>query len=44
MASSTWRLNRFERILLWAALVLGGLLVLSRVGTIVVLTFLHHTR
>ena len=35
-------LNRFERLLFRAALVLGGLLLLIRVGAVVILGFLHH--
>ncbi|HVO59586.1 MAG TPA: hypothetical protein VMT53_01555 [Terriglobales bacterium] len=35
-------LNRFERLLFWAALVLGGLLLLIRVGAVVILGFVHH--
>jgi len=37
-------LNRFERLLFWAALVLGGMLVVIRVGAVVVVAFLHHQR
>jgi hypothetical protein len=41
---SSWRLNRFERLLFWAALVLAAVLVAVRIGTILLLTILHHTR
>ena len=44
MAVSGWQLSRFERILLRAALVLAGLLVAVRIGAVVILTFLHHSR
>jgi hypothetical protein len=44
MAASGWPLTRFERALLWAALVLAGLLVAARLGAVVILTILHHGR
>lgn len=44
MAVSGGPLNRFERVLFKAALVLAGLLVLARVGAVVVLSFLRHIR
>jgi hypothetical protein len=44
MALSGIEPNRFERMLLRVALVLAGLLILARVGSIVVLTFFHHIR
>lgn len=44
MAISGWRLNRFERILFRAAVLLAGLLILVRIGAIAVLTWFHHTR
>lgn len=37
-------LNRFERLLFRAALVLGGLLVVIRIGAMIVLTLIHHQR
>jgi hypothetical protein len=43
MAVSGWQLNRFERILFKTALVLGGLLVVARIASVVILTFLHHS-
>ena len=36
-----WRLNRFERLLFWAALTLGSLLILARIGAVIFLTVLH---
>ena len=44
MAVSGSQLNRFERVLLWGALALGGLLVVARVGAMLLLTVLHHIR
>jgi hypothetical protein len=44
MAVPGWELNRFERILLRAALVLAGLLVVARVGALVLITCLRHFR
>jgi hypothetical protein len=44
MAVGGWQLNRFERILFRAAVLLGGLLVFVRLGAMVVLAFLHHSR
>ncbi len=44
MAVSSWQLNRFERLLFWAALVLGGTLIMVRLGAMLLLTILHHTR
>lgn len=44
MAVSGSRLNRFERVLLWGALTLAGLLIAARIGSMLLLTFLHHTR
>lgn len=38
------QLNRFERTLFKIAPFLAGLLIAARVGSIVVLTFLHNTR
>jgi len=43
MAVSGWQLNRFEKILLRAALVLAGLLVAIRIGAVVILSLLHHS-
>jgi hypothetical protein len=44
MVAFGWRLNRFERLLLWAAILLGGLLILARVGSMLLLAILHHSR
>ena len=44
MAIPGFELNRFERLLFRAALVLGGLLVIVRVGALVILALLHHQR
>jgi hypothetical protein len=38
------QLNRFERMLFKIALLLAGLLIVARIGSIVVLTFLHDPR
>jgi len=43
MAASGLSLNRFERILLRAALILAGLLIFVRIGAMVVLAFIHHS-
>jgi len=43
MAILGWQLNRFERILFWAAIILAGVLVVVRIGAIILLTFLHHS-
>jgi hypothetical protein len=44
MTVSGWQLNRFERFLFRAALILAGLLIIARVGAMLLLTFLHHAR
>jgi hypothetical protein len=44
MAVSGWQLNRFERFLFWAAIVLAGVLILARIGAMLLLTILHHAR
>jgi NhaP-type Na+/H+ or K+/H+ antiporter len=44
MAVSGWQLNRFERFLFWAALVLAGLLIVVRIGAVLLLTMFHHAR
>ncbi|HZP64230.1 MAG TPA: hypothetical protein VFB28_12515 [Terriglobales bacterium] len=44
MAVSGWQLNRFERLLFWAAVVLGGTLIAVRIGAMLLLAILHHTR
>jgi hypothetical protein len=44
MTVNRWPLDRFERILFRAALVLGGLLIFVRLGAMVVLAILHHSR
>lgn len=38
------QLNRFERLLFRAVVVLAGLLILVRIVAMVLLTFAHHTR
>jgi hypothetical protein len=38
------RLNRVERWLLGLALLLGGLLVLARLGTMLIVSYLHFHR
>jgi len=44
MAASGCQLNRFERILFKAALLLAGLLIVVRIGIMLLLTFFHHSR
>ena len=44
MANSTWQLNRFERFLFRAALVLAVLLIAVRVGAVIVVWYLHSPR
>ena len=44
MAVSEWQLNRFERVLFSVALILAGLLVIVRIGAVVILPFLYHSR
>lgn len=44
MAASSWQLNRFERFLFKAALLLAGLLVVVRITALVVLAILRHSR
>lgn len=44
MPVSGSQLNRFERILLWGALTLAGLLIVARIGAMLLLTVLHHPR
>jgi hypothetical protein len=42
MTVSGWHLNRFEGLLFWAAVVLAGLLIVARIGTMLLLTFFRH--
>lgn len=44
MAVSGWQLNRFERFLFGAAVILAALLIVVRIGAMLLLTFLHHAR
>ncbi len=44
MAVSGLRLNRFERVLFWAALILGGILIVVRLGSAVILSYFHFNR
>lgn len=44
MSPSGFQLNRFERILFKAAIGLAGVLVIVRLGAMLVLAFLHHSR
>jgi hypothetical protein len=44
MAVSGWQLNRFERFLFWAALVLAGVLIVMRIGAMLLLVLLRHAR
>jgi hypothetical protein len=44
MTAPEERMNRFERILFRLALVLGGLVVALRLGSILVMWYLHHVR
>lgn len=44
MVASQPQLNRFERILFGIALVVGGLVVVVRVGAMAVTWYLHHIR
>jgi hypothetical protein len=44
MAASGSQLNRFERFLFKAAIILGGLLILARIGAMLLLTILRHVR
>lgn len=44
MAASGWQMNRFERILFRAALVLAGLIVAVRIAAVLVFGYLHHLR
>jgi hypothetical protein len=44
MATSDLKLNRFERILFMAALILALLLVVARVAGITLVSVLHHIR
>ena len=44
MTVSSWQLNRFERFLFRAALVLAGLVIIVRIGAMLLLTVLHHAR
>jgi hypothetical protein len=37
-------LTRFERILFRLALLLGGMLIVLRIGAIIVASYLHHVR
>jgi hypothetical protein len=42
MTASGWKLNRFERFLLKAAVGLTALLIVVRIGAMLLLAFLHH--
>ena len=42
MTVSSWQLNRFERFLFRAALVLAGVVVIVRIAAMLLLTVLHH--
>jgi hypothetical protein len=44
MAVAGFQLNRFERVLFWAALAVAAVLVVVRIGAAVVLTIFHHAR
>ena len=44
MAVSDKELNRFERTLFRIALLLTGLLIVARLGSMIVIAFLRHTR
>ena len=44
MATSSWQLNHFERILFRIALVLGGVLITVRLAMMVVLWYVHYPR
>lgn len=44
MAVSGSQLNRFERFLFRAAIILAGVLILVRVGAMLLLGILRHTR
>lgn len=44
MSSSRLPLNRFERVLFGMAVLLGATVILCRVGAMVLMSFLHHSR
>lgn len=44
MNSSRLPLNLFERLLFWMAILLGATLILCRVGSLVLVSYLHHIR
>ena len=44
MNSSRLPLNLFERLLFWTAALLGATLILCRVGTLMLVSYLHHVR
>jgi hypothetical protein len=44
MAAFTYQLTRFEKLLLRIALLLGTLLVVARVGAMLFLAILKHSR
>jgi hypothetical protein len=44
MVTSRLPLTAFERVLLRVAIVLGATLVLVRLGAMIALPYLHHTR
>ena len=44
MAVSGFQVNRFERFLFRAALVLGGVLIFARIGAMLLVAILHHAR
>jgi hypothetical protein len=44
MAVSGSQLNRFERFLFRAAIILAGLLILARIGAMLLLSVLRHIR
>ncbi len=44
MAISGLKLNRFEKFLFWAALLLGAVILSVRLGAIVGISYLRHIR
>jgi hypothetical protein len=44
MPASNWQLNRFERMLFWTALILGGAVIAIRLGAILVVWYFRSFR
>lgn len=44
MAISGLQMNRFEKVLFWAALLLAAVILAVRLGAVIGISYLHHIR